>query len=574
MHADGAFNLVTKSAGGINMNAVGGGINATALGSIDINSKSGSINELAAQNINLQSKQATHINAGTDRYDTAGSGTWNRKAASAIHDQAGSASISMADGLMELYGPTINTSVPMNQGAAKRTSFAPPAGTAEAASIPKTYQLSDYQTSGVQVATTRMPYHEPWPYHGYGAPGARADVSTGGSTSISGNIPSNSAGTSALLQNIPAPTENYPGVPNSAYPDYQIWLYQGTDESGKITYKKSDQSIEKLFAESYTSVSDGFLTNVLKPMESAQPWVYDDPGNHKPDVGYGHQLLSDEVAGGYVTIGGTRFPVGSKASGAAGLTPEQMDALLKQDIEKRFVQPVVKALQSRKFKDKPILLTQNQFDMLVDIWYAGHSDAAKTAILDTLALGNGEKVAQLLLTDPPFNNKLGGLHRRALLRGFWWNNLPQGFNYPDTANVNVNDVIEFRGTDYAHWIGLLPQMRTSMLLMAKDFKAATSSKFIVSSAYRSQEEQTNLYNLWVANGGSASNPTVNVPGHGRLTIPSKSASKHGQGVACDCNTAQLDKAQSLGLLAQYNLSRPLPNDPVHIQYVGPGRPSE
>jgi uncharacterized protein YcbK (DUF882 family) len=86
--------------------------------------------------------------------------------------------------------------------------------------------------------------------------------------------------------------------------------------------------------------------------------------------------------------------------------------------------------------------------------------------------------------------------------------------------------------------------------LANDYKNATGNKIQINSAYRSTEQQAALY---------AQNPEkVAKPG----------TSMHELGMASDINTADANKAASLGLLAKNGLTRPIASEPWHIESEG------
>ena len=142
---------------------------------------------------------------------------------------------------------------------------------------------------------------------------------------------------------------------------------------------------------------------------------------------------------------------------------------------------------------------------------------------------------------------------------------------PSTSGLSVDDLINFTNGsgDRAHYDMLGPDIKTSMEKMAAEYKAKTGRKITLSSAVRTMEEQTKIYNGWLAAGGSSSNRTVNVPGYGRISMPARpsSNSPHVRGVAFDIGRSDIQTLISLGLLDKYAFNFPFPtNDPVHIQY--------
>jgi hypothetical protein len=116
----------------------------------------------------------------------------------------------------------------------------------------------------------------------------------------------------------------------------------------------------------------------------------------------------------------------------------------------------------------------------------------------------------------------------------------------------------------------------AVLSLAYEYNKRSGKKLIITSSYRSDDEQLRIYNAWVAAGGNA---TTNPVAAG-LYIPVKptpgSPDVHSQGRAIDVNPAQaetLEKypvgASTVNLLAKFKLYRPVPaKDPGHIVYQG------
>jgi len=141
-------------------------------------------------------------------------------------------------------------------------------------------------------------------------------------------------------------------------------------------------------------------------------------------------------------------------------------------------------------------------------------------------------------------------------------------NAPGAADVNINEDDVFtwtaRSGDKAHWAMATTTFKNSMLQAARDYKQATGRKVVVSSTVRTQEQQTKLYEGWVAAGGRLpGRPTVNVPGYGNVSRPGQRVGLHGGGSAMD--TPQAAEMDRMGILAKYGLWRFDPTgDPVHI----------
>lgn len=135
---------------------------------------------------------------------------------------------------------------------------------------------------------------------------------------------------------------------------------------------------------------------------------------------------------------------------------------------------------------------------------------------------------------------------------------------------NISDVSMFKQLDET--------FQQNILNMAKDYYCVKNIKVNFVSGYRSYKQQKALYDGWVKAGGSSSNPTVYVSGHGNVTTPANpndsgwaTAIGHATGKAIDCGTdvgGAEDVVRTLGGLDYYGLkwggefSTP---DRVHIQ---------
>lgn len=99
--------------------------------------------------------------------------------------------------------------------------------------------------------------------------------------------------------------------------------------------------------------------------------------------------------------------------------------------------------------------------------------------------------------------------------------------------------------------GLTPGMQSSLGQMAKEYFSATGKKLQFNSGYRSQAEQERLYRSMPP--GMAARP---------------GSSMHNYGLAADIQSSQANELQRMGLLQKYGLTRPLSNEPWHIQPQG------
>ena len=105
----------------------------------------------------------------------------------------------------------------------------------------------------------------------------------------------------------------------------------------------------------------------------------------------------------------------------------------------------------------------------------------------------------------------------------------------------------------------LPEAQTAFIKMATEYQEKTGKKIVLNSSYRSQAEQTVLYERWIAAGGNKDTK----PYAAGLHIPSRSNGSHG-GWAFDMNTSIVDEIVSMSLHTKYGFVT-VTNDPVHLQ---------
>jgi putative chitinase len=148
---------------------------------------------------------------------------------------------------------------------------------------------------------------------------------------------------------------------------------------------------------------------------------------------------------------------------------------------------------------------------------------------------------------------------------------------PSTTGIDPNDVFNFttRSGDGAHFDVATVDFKDRLLQAARDYKAATGKKITISSTVRTQDEQTAIYNGWIAAGGQLpGNPTVNVTPYGNISRPVQVVGNHGLGIAADISVADAIAMEQMGLLAKYGLYRFDPvGDPPHIQLKPELRPA-
>lgn len=128
-----------------------------------------------------------------------------------------------------------------------------------------------------------------------------------------------------------------------------------------------------------------------------------------------------------------------------------------------------------------------------------------------------------------------------------------------------------KGTEYERWTQVNPNFQQKVLAMAQKYFEMTGNKLNITSSYRSEEEQLDMYNEWRAAGGrypweTNPNPKAQTKKYGWLYMPSKSPGGHGTGTAVDINRDQLDWLEKNGYLDDFGLRRhyPIENDPVHV----------
>jgi len=128
-----------------------------------------------------------------------------------------------------------------------------------------------------------------------------------------------------------------------------------------------------------------------------------------------------------------------------------------------------------------------------------------------------------------------------------------------------------KGTEYERWTQVNPNFQQKVLAMAQKYFEMTGNKLNITSSYRSEEEQLDMYNEWRAAGGrypweTNPNPKAQTKKYGWLYMPSKSPGGHGAGTAVDINRDQLDWLEKNGYLDDFGLRRhyPIENDPVHV----------
>lgn len=146
-----------------------------------------------------------------------------------------------------------------------------------------------------------------------------------------------------------------------------------------------------------------------------------------------------------------------------------------------------------------------------------------------------------------------------------------------TVDIDPDAVLIFtnRSGDRAHFNASTVEFKNRILQAAKEFKERTGRKLTISSTVRTQEEQTAIYDGWVAAGGRMpERPTVNVNPYGSISRPVKTVGNHGLGIASDIGVADAIAMEQMGILDKYGLYRFDPKgDPPHVQLKPEFRPS-
>ena len=100
--------------------------------------------------------------------------------------------------------------------------------------------------------------------------------------------------------------------------------------------------------------------------------------------------------------------------------------------------------------------------------------------------------------------------------------------------------------------GVSPALAQALQMAAAEYNQLTGRSVEVTSAVRDSAKQAQLYQDYIA--GKSAFPAA-PPG----------TSKHERGLAVDVSRAVADELDRMGLLKKYGLSRPVANDPVHIE---------
>jgi len=139
----------------------------------------------------------------------------------------------------------------------------------------------------------------------------------------------------------------------------------------------------------------------------------------------------------------------------------------------------------------------------------------------------------------------------------------------DTDPTATDSIVFTSGTgDATHFAKLTDDMQKAVRAAAVEYKQKTGRPIIISSSFRSIEEQRALYQRWKAAGGD---PVTNPKAAGIFIPVNPDAPggnpSHFRGIAVD--TPNASEMEKLGILEAHNLFRPVPiKDPVHINLKG------
>lgn len=139
-----------------------------------------------------------------------------------------------------------------------------------------------------------------------------------------------------------------------------------------------------------------------------------------------------------------------------------------------------------------------------------------------------------------------------------------------TDPTAVDSIVFTSGSgDASHFAKLVPEMQKAVQDAAISYKQKTGRPMIVTSAFRSVEEQRAIYKRWKDAGGD---PVTKPKAAGIMVpvnpdAPGGGTSTHFRGVGLD--TPNAPEMERLGILDENNLYRPVPaKDPVHIVLKG------
>lgn len=215
----------------------------------------------------------------------------------------------------------------------------------------------------------RLPYHEPYDYHGGQVPGTNEHVEeqTGSVRDLyNGQI----IKPGAVTPNQDQPLKLF-GSPKQGM---QPGLYEGNGytQSGEPLYKYSAAPGGALNSAGGYQISENGL-RFIRQWEGSRATVYDDVVGLKT-IGVGHLMKPEELSGRYTQVGGTQVPW------SQALSDQQINDLLRQDL-----QPKEQAVRGAV----KVSVTQAQYDMMVSLCFNIGQGAFKgSTLVKTLNQGN------------------------------------------------------------------------------------------------------------------------------------------------------------------------------------------
>ena len=146
-------------------------------------------------------------------------------------------------------------------------------------------------------------------------------------------------------------------------------------------------------------------------------------------------------------------------------------------------------------------------------------------------------------TDPNYGSKLASINTKMGGGGMSGGEMVAGRSGGQAIAGNMN--------------GINPKLANAVNMAASEYFDATGRHIQITSGLRDSSKQAQLYQAYIS--GRSPYPAAR-PG----------TSKHEKGFAVDINSADAAAMDKMGILAKYGLSRPVPNDPVHIEMAGLG----
>jgi hypothetical protein len=105
--------------------------------------------------------------------------------------------------------------------------------------------------------------------------------------------------------------------------------------------------------------------------------------------------------------------------------------------------------------------------------------------------------------------------------------------------------------------GVNPQLATAVNKAIEDYKRLTGKDATITSGVRDREKQQRLYDAYIAGGKKG------------MPVAKPGTSLHETGNAVDINKTAANEMDRMGILSKYGLTRPVANDPVHVELAGP-----